>query len=325
MNSAVGLSLLAVTCAVASGVLIAVLLKTGAAARLASDVPNERSLHATPVPRVGGIVVVAVTALCILVLVPALRALAVVALGLMFVSAWDDRRGLPVGVRLAAHFVAASVASGLLLPHAAWWIIALAVVAIAWSINLYNFMDGADGLAGGMTLFGFSAFAIVAANGGAYELAAACGCVAGAAAGFLFHNFPPAKVFLGDAGSVPLGFLAATLGVAGYEQRVWPAWFPVLVFSPFIVDATITLLRRVLARNRVWEAHREHLYQRMVMRGWGHARTAAAWYALMALVVASGIAAVSWPNRGQIGLLIGWVALYAVLYAVVSRLTAPDK
>ena len=109
------------------------------------------------------------------------------------------------------------------------------------------------------------------------------------------------------------------------QQRVWPAWFPLLVFSPFIVDATVTLLRRVLAGNRVWEAHREHLYQRMVMRGWGHARTAAAWYALMALVVASGIAAVSWPNRGQIGLLIGWVALYAVLYAVVSRLTAPDK
>ena len=159
-----------------------------------------------------------------------IQLITVVAAGLMLLSAVDDRRGLKVRTRLLAQLIAAAVASYTLLPAASWWLIASIVVAIMWSMNLYNFMDGADGLAGGMTLFGFSAFAIVAASGGAYELAAACGCIAGAAAGFLFHNFPPAKVFLGDAGSVPLGFLAATLGVAGYQQRVWPAWFPLLVF-----------------------------------------------------------------------------------------------
>lgn len=305
--------------------LLFALLRSGLAWRIAVDNPNHRSLHSGTVPRVGGLAAVGVALIAMSIVARSIQLITVVAAGLMLLSAVDDRRGLKVHTRLLAQLIAAAVASSTLLPAASWWLIASIVVAIMWSMNLYNFMDGADGLAGGMTLFGFSAFAIVAANGGAYELAAACGCVAGAAAGFLFHNFPPAKVFLGDAGSVPLGFLAATLGVAGSEQRVWPAWFPVLVFSPFIVDATVTLVRRAFAGQKVWEAHREHLYQRMVMRGWGHARTAAAWYALMALVVASGIAAVSWPNRGQIGLLIGWVALYAVLYAVVSRLTAPDK
>ena len=132
-------------------------------------------------------------------------------------------------------------------------------------------------------------------------------------------------MFLGDAGSVPLGFLAAALAIAGCEQQVWPVWFPLLVFSPFLVDATVTLVRRGVAGQKLWQAHREHLYQRMVIRGWGQARTAAAWYGLMALAAASAVAAVRWPNRWQIGLLVGWAALYAVLYTVVSRLTASAK
>ena len=103
--------------------------------------------------------------------------------------------------------------------------------------------------------------------------------VAGAAAGFLPHNWAPARVFLGDAGSVPLGFLAGVLGVAGWTAGAWPAWFPLLVFSPFVVDASVTLLRRALRGERVWHAHREHLYQRMVRSGLGHGRTAALWYA----------------------------------------------
>ena len=206
------------------------------------------------------------------------------------------------------------------MPAAPLWVLALIiVVAIIWSTNLYNFMDGADGLAGGMSMFGFGALAVVAADVNA-QVAIACACIAGAAAGFLIHNFPPAKVFLGDAGSVPLGFLAATIGIEGWKQDVWPVWFPILVFSPFVVDATVTVTQRALRGTRVWHAHREHLYQRMVAGGFGHTRTAAAWYALMAIVAASAIVAVSWPNPWQIGLLFVWLALYAVLYVCVSRL-----
>ncbi len=195
--------------------LLFALLRSGLAWRIAVDNPNHRSLHSGAVPRVGGLAVVGVALIAMSIVAPSIQLITVVAAGLMLLFAVDDRRGLKVRTRLLAQLIAAAVASYTLLPAASWWFIASIVVAIMWSMNLYNFMDGADGLAGGMTLFGFGAFAIVAANGGAYELAAACGCIAGAAAGFLFHNFPPAKVFLGDAGSVPLGFLAAALGIAG--------------------------------------------------------------------------------------------------------------
>src|SRR5206468_1963410 len=115
------------------------------------------------------------------------------------------------------------------------------LVAITWMTNLYNFMDGADGLAGGMAVVGFATLAF----------ALACGAVASASAGFLLHNFPPARVFLGDSGAVPLGFLAAVLGAYGVIDGTWPAWFPMLVFSLFIVDATTTLLRRLARRERI--------------------------------------------------------------------------
>ena len=303
-------------------ILLFALLKSGLAWRIAIDKPNPRSLHVGVVPRVGGLAVIGIALVAMSIVAPSVQLVTVTAVGLMLLFAVDDRRGLQVTTRLLAQLIAATVATYALLPSAPWWFLAPIVVAIIWSMNLYNFMDGADGLAGGMTLFGFAAFAIAAANAGAGELAAACGCIAGAAAGFLLHNFPPAKVFLGDAGSVPLGFLAAALGIAGWAQQVWPLWFPLLVFSPFVVDATVTLVRRALAGQKVWEGHREHLYQRMVTHGWGHARTAVAWYGMMVLVGASAITAVRWPNRWQIVLLIGWTALYAALHAVVSRLTA---
>ena len=105
--------------------------------------------------------------------------------------------------------------------------------------------------------------------------------VAGALA-FLIFNFPPAKIFLGDSGSIPVGFLAGALGFMGWCNELWPAWLPVLVFSPFIVDATVTLLRRLLRRDRFWEPHREHAYQRLVRMGWSHGRLLRAETVLMA-------------------------------------------
>lgn len=305
---------------VAAWLLLFILLRSGLAWRIAVDEPNRRSLHARAVPRVGGLVVVGIALAAMLIVAPTLQILTISTAGLMVVCTLDDRRGLSVSTRLIVQLVAAAVASLTLVPAAPLWLLALIIVVIVWSMNLYNFMDGADGLAGGMTAFGFGAFAIVATSAEAYAVAITCACIAGAAAGFLMHNFPPANVFLGDAGSVPLGFLAATIGIAGWNQGVWPVWFPILIFSPFVVDATVTVTRRALRGTPVWHAHREHLYQRMVTGGFGHTRTAAAWYALMAIVAASAIAAVSWSIGWQIALLIGWLALYAVLYAGIIRL-----
>ena len=180
--------------------LLFALLKSGLAWRIAIDKPNRRSLHNGVVPRVGGLAVIGIALIALSIVAPSVQVITVTALALMLLFAVDDRRGLQVRTRLLAQLIAATVATYTLLPAAPWWLLAPIIVIIMWSMNLYNFMDGADGLAGGMALFGFGAFAIVAANAEAHELAAACGCVVGAAAGFLFHNFPPRRCFWGTPG-----------------------------------------------------------------------------------------------------------------------------
>ena len=299
-------------------VVLKVLLDSGLAARMAIDLPNERSLHVVPIPRIGGIVLVAVALAVAAAMAPGLRPLLVIAAMLALVSAWDDRHGLPVAVRLAAHLAAAAGALVALRIEASPWIMLVAVLVLTWAMNLYNFMDGADGLAGGMALFGFGALGVAAA-GPTPGIAVACSCIAAAAAGFLWHNFHPARVFLGDAGSIPLGFLAGSLGMAGSAQGAWPPWFPVLVFSPFIVDASLTLVARLLRGERPWRAHREHVYQRMVSGGLGHRRTALLWYVLMVACGASALSGLRLEASLQWALVAGWAVIYGILAAVTMR------
>lgn len=253
-------------------------------ARIALDHPTPRSLHQRPVPRTGGIGVHLGIVLAWGVAAPRLPpevwfAFAV----LLLISFVDDVRGLAAPWRLAAHLAACGVFVAALLPGE-YGIVALLIgtLAVTWMANLYNFMDGSDGLAGGMTVFGFIFYAIAAWLSGKGAFAMMNLGVAAAAAAFLVFNFHPARIFLGDVGSVPLGFLAAAFGLIGWLQRDWPWWFPVLVFSPFIIDASVTLARRLIRGDRLWEAHRDHYYQRLVQMGWGHRNTALAEYALMA-------------------------------------------
>jgi UDP-N-acetylmuramyl pentapeptide phosphotransferase/UDP-N-acetylglucosamine-1-phosphate transferase len=213
------------------------------------------------------------------------------AVALSALSLVDDLAQLPTLLRLAAHLCAAAAFAWLALGTAEPLAVALLALAIAWYTNLYNFMDGSDGLAGGMAVIGFGAYALAAYQAGHGALLAAGLAVAASALAFLFFNFHPARLFMGDVGSIPLGFLAGALGVSGWQEGVWPLWFPVLVFAPFVADATLTLLRRGLRRERVWQAHREHYYQRMVQMGFGHRRTAWIEYAAMAGCAATGVAA----------------------------------
>jgi UDP-N-acetylmuramyl pentapeptide phosphotransferase/UDP-N-acetylglucosamine-1-phosphate transferase len=302
-----------------SAAAIALLLR-GALRRFALDHPNERSLHTAPVPRTGGLGIMAgVTGGFLLLGVPHWPVLAG-ALALAGISLADDLRGLPVPVRFAGHLAVAAAFVALhwsALPHPLW--APVAVLALGWMTNLYNFMDGSDGLAGGMALLGFGCYALAAALAGQAALAGVSAVAAAAAAGFLAYNFPPARIFMGDAGSVPLGFMAGALGLAGWTAGAWAPWFPVLVFSPFIVDATVTLLRRALRRERVWQAHREHYYQRMVQLGLGHRGTALVWYGLMLAVGASAVLGLRAAPPAQAALLAAWLAVYAVLMVLVDR------
>ena len=265
---------------------VAARLLLGPFAGFALDQPNERSLHERPVPRTGGIAVLAGIAGAVVLLKGAYWLPLALALVLAALSLVDDLRDMPTPVRLIAHLTAAAVLVGSALWPAHPLEVVLLVLAITWITNLYNFMDGSDGLAGGMALIGFGTYALAAYVAGDAVLAALCVAVAAAAAAFLVHNFPPARIFLGDVGSIPLGFLAGGLGLLGWGKGLWPLWFPVLVFGPFIGDATFTLLRRLARRERVWQAHRDHYYQRLVRMGFGHRGTAVVGYLVMAACAA---------------------------------------
>lgn len=264
------------------------------------DHPNERSLHSAPTPRSGGIAIWAGMILGMLMLAAygQLRSEALwilcAAILIGLVSFLDDRTHVPIRYRLTAHLVAA----GMLLVNEtaspAWWphahpVLPLGVLwlldllFIVWMTNLYNFMDGMDGFAGGMAVFGFGTLGLLGHFAGDDYYAAVCWVIAAAAAGFLVWNFPPARIFMGDVGSSSLGLLAAALSLWADRSGLFPLWLAVLVFAPFVFDATVTLARRTLRGERVWEAHRNHYYQRLVQAGWSHRRTVLWEYGLMLL------------------------------------------
>jgi UDP-N-acetylmuramyl pentapeptide phosphotransferase/UDP-N-acetylglucosamine-1-phosphate transferase len=275
------------------------LFLNGSLRKITLDYPNHRSLHSTPTPRTGGLAI-AIAVACSWPLVPGAAwstpagtgapwsmALGACALALAAVSLLDDMRGLSAALRLTAHF--AVCAAFLYMLEVGWTWVLLLLLPMVWTVNLYNFMDGLDGLAAGMTIFGFGAYALLAILHDGTAVAAISICVAAAALGFLPFNFAPARAFLGDVGSIPLGFLAAAIGVVGWHDGLWQLWIPLVIFSPFAIDATVTLARRFLRGVRLTEAHREHYYQLLAQAGFGHRTTALLEYALMLFAAAAAI------------------------------------
>lgn len=299
--------------------LLTLFLMLGKAGQLVQDVPNERSLHTTPVPRIGGLGMMGGICAAWAFLFSSLTWWVVLPMLALVALSWvDDLRSLPVRVRLIGQLAAALVVllgSGLAVQHPL--LLPLLLVGIVWLTNLYNFMDGSDGLAGGMAFFGFSVYGVAALMGG-NEIQAMLNFSIGAAAlGFLYYNFYPAKIFMGDSGSIPLGFLVAVMGILGWQQQLWSWWFPFVVFSPFIVDATVTLAKRSWRGAKITEAHREHYYQRLVQLGMGHRNVAVIEYCLMVL---AGVLAL-WAKADAAfpwGLMYALGGLYAVLMWTVD-------
>lgn len=251
-------------------------------------------------------------------------------LPLVVISLLDDYRGIAAKWCILVHLLAAvSLLTagftpdhlglpGLVWPLSPWAAIPFTLLFIIWMINLYNFMNGVDGFAGGMAVIGFSTLAWL--GWADPEFAALCLTVVAASAGFLIHNFPPAKIFLGDTGSTTLGFLAAACSLWGSKAGPFPFWVALLIFSPFIVDATVTLLRRLLGGEKVWEAPRTHYYQRLVLLGWGHRRTVLTEYALMLACTGSALLAVRLPPTVQAALAVSWIGIYSSLMWCVGWL-----
>lgn len=260
-----------------------------------------------------------------------LIALALVAV----ISLADDIWRLPAWARLFVHALAALVlvlqggfalGSLHLLPgwdwHAPTWLLVLVSVLLTiWLINLYNFMDGMDGLAGGMAVFGFGTLALMGwiASDGSYATTALM--VAAAAAGFLLFNFPPARLFMGDVGSGSLGLLAAAMLLWADQAGLFPLWIGALPFAPFIVDATWTVIRRTAQGKRPWQAHKEHFYQRLVQLGWSHRRVVLVEYILMLNCSLLAVGCLCFTAIGVQGVLLGeMVVVIAMLIAGINVL-----
>ncbi len=306
------------------------------------DHPNERSLHTQPTPRSGGVAMVLGLVIGLLsgwIYGEVPGGLGWISLGgglIAGVSLLDDFRHVPARWRFLVHMIAAAllVAVGLALrdvglPLLSWSLPVLlggtiTVLLVIWMINLYNFMDGMDGFAAGMATIGFSALAVMAWRGGAGDLALSCLTVALAGAGFLVYNFPKARIFMGDLGSSLLGYLAIAFALWADRYGVFPLWAALLVFSPFIVDASVTLAIRLARRERVWEAHRTHAYQRLVQYGWGHRKTVLRAYVLMLACAVSAIVSVDLSAGYQAVVLIAWVMIYLFLWLSVRRICATD-
>ena len=294
------------------------------------DIPNERSSHTHPTPRGGGLAIVGLVliGLPILALMAgsfSWRAVLTYMAASAFIAGvgWmDDRGSLSARFRLGVHIVAAVMAitglgyfTTLTLPfgvslHLRWLGLPLALVWIVGLTNAYNFMDGIDGLAGGQAVVA-GAFWVVVGWRDQLTLAAGVGLLTTAASlGFLAHNWPPARIFMGDAGSGFLGCTFALLPALASTSEPRLLLAGALVMWPFIFDTAITLLRRLRRRENIFQAHRSHLYQRLVIAGRSHAAVTSLYLGLALLGGLAGVAwALAWPAADVILLLIPMAGL----------------
>jgi FlaA1/EpsC-like NDP-sugar epimerase/UDP-N-acetylmuramyl pentapeptide phosphotransferase/UDP-N-acetylglucosamine-1-phosphate transferase len=292
------------------------------------DKPNARSLHTSPIPRAGGQAIFAAGLLC-----AATTQLSWgygLALGIVFaISLRDDWRPLTPFARLAVQAFATLLVIATSKSQLPILTLVLVAVLIIWATNLYNFMDGSDGLAGligaiGLLSLSLASYGAPVASEHTPAIATTAFALAGACLGFLVFNWPPAKIFMGDCGAVTLGFAIAGLSFLGVTQNIWPAWFPILVFFPFVADATLTLLIRAMKRQPLWEAHREHVYQKLVLLGLGKGPVLAI-YGSAALVCAALAHA---ALRGWISPLMAYLLAslpMAMLYVSTQRVWARES
>ncbi|HSI88470.1 MAG TPA: glycosyltransferase family 4 protein [Pyrinomonadaceae bacterium] len=277
------------------------------------DIPNERSSHARPTPRGGGLAIVVVV----------LAAYVVVAwflqgefswgffLGAAFVAliSWlDDLYSITFVWRFLVHCLAAALvianlgyfneitlltSSGTL--TFGLFGILLTGLWIVWVINAYNFMDGIDGIAGLQAVVAFTGWAAAAWLMGAEAIALFAGAGAAASAGFLIHNWEPAKIFMGDVGSAFIGFTLAVLPLmVAWAVPMSAPDMPILAIAfiwPFVFDTVITFFRRLFRGERVWTAHRTHLYQRMIINGRSHKNVSKIYGGLSSIIIVAAFAA----------------------------------
>jgi UDP-N-acetylmuramyl pentapeptide phosphotransferase/UDP-N-acetylglucosamine-1-phosphate transferase len=300
------------------------------------DRPNERSAHVTPTPRLGGIGVmlafIPLAVAAVLLEGGGARALAVVGAtaAISVLGLIDDLRPLRARWRFGVQLVVACgvvavswpelAAAWTLLPLPPWLLAPISVLWIVWLTNLYNFMDGIDGLAGGQAVIAGAAIALAArVTGGGLQgtLALAMGA---AALGFLVFNFPPASIFMGDVGSTAIGFFFASLPFLPGGKGAVSVEVVGLALALFVLDATTTLVRRLMRGERFYQAHRTHWYQRPLACGVRHRPITLSAYAGMLAVAGLALRYPAASPADRVTLVAGGIAVFAGVVALVLTL-----
>lgn len=287
------------------------------------DRPNDRSSHQRPTPRGGGLAIVIVTIACSLMLLGTANQLrrdwiiviagsAVIAL----VSWIDDLYSLHTTIRLTVHIAAAVVAlaaigpierielPGIFTIGTAWLGVPLTILWIAGLTNIYNFMDGIDGIAAIQGVAASTSWILIASTVNDRPVFVTAVFLAASSGGFLVHNWSPASIFMGDVGSAFTGYLLAVFAVhASGNPRV--AFAAALTVWPFLFDGIFTIMRRLIHRENITKAHNSHLYQRLVRCGWSHGVVAAIYGVLAAL---GGLYALA-----VVRLVPGWKTVYGAV------------
>lgn len=301
------------------------------------DIPNERSSHSSPTPRGGGLAI-AVTTIGGIILAAMWKwidwdlAIALSGGGAMIAAVgWiDDHKDLPALTRFAVQFFSAfwamfwlgglnSLSVGFAELHLGFIGSILGVIGIVWAINLYNFVDGIDGLAAGEAISTGVIGGLLLLKTGNTGLAMVAFLIAAANAGFLPLNWAPAKLFMGDVGSGLLGYLFAVLAIASENVAAVPLLLWVLLLGAFVFDATVTLCRRIAHGERWYHAHHSHAYQRMVQAGKSHATVSSMILAIN--VVLAALAIVAWlrPTLFLVAMAAGAILL-SIIYISVERI-----
>ena len=302
------------------------------------DTPNHRSSHEVPIPRGGGLALalawfVAVAAFARPTLSPLTAALFFGGLLISFLGWQDDLGRSSVRVRLVVQFVAVtalvmaigapgSVSFGVATLPLGPFAIPVVIMGLVWMVNLYNFMDGVDGIAATQAMVAGCAVGAILLAHGAPELALLSFAVAAAGVGFIRWNWPPARVFMGDVGSGLLGFAFGAIALAGSVETSVSLPLLLLPVGPFIADATATLIRRGMRGERIYLAHRRHLYQRLAQGGWSHKRVSAVTGAIA--LALSGLAFWGAGGTGRTTVALGLGVMGLVVVGVILSRLAVD-
>ncbi|MGB5309316.1 MAG: glycosyltransferase family 4 protein [Arenicellales bacterium] len=252
------------------------------------DIPNNRSSHTVPTPRGGGLAIVIVLLLSGVVTlflpqapIDVLVCLLLATLAFSLLGWQDDKHDLPASVRFLIQLLIAVFASGWLLwaavpgystSFALLALLLLSTLWIAWMANLYNFMDGIDGISAVESLILGATTSYWFAISGVASMAIICIAVAGASVGFMRWNWSPAKIFMGDVGSLALGAFFAIIAIIGTTRLDIPFLAFLILYAVYLADSGVTLLHRIIKKEKWWQAHRSHFYQRAVQSGFSHAQ-----------------------------------------------------